>query len=49
MIGNIDIYQILNRLGINFALILIIILLMYFAFWKNPSSAHSSQRRFRHA
>ncbi len=49
MIANIDVYQILNRLGINFALLLIVILLMYIAFWKNPSSARSSQRRPSHA
>jgi len=36
MIGSFDIYEILNRAGILYALLLIVILLMYIAFYRQP-------------
>lgn len=44
MIGNIDVYEIFNRAGMLFALLLIVILLMYIAFWKNPTVSASPRR-----
>ena len=44
MIGNVDVYEIMNRAGISFALLLIVILLMYIAFFKESSSGVSKRR-----
>lgn len=38
MIGGVDVYEVLNRVGISFALLLILIVLMYIAFWKDSAS-----------
>ncbi len=41
--------EITNSLAVMYGLLLIIILLMYIAFWRQPTSSPSSRRHLRHA
>ena len=45
MLGNIDIYQAMGRAGVLFALLLIVVLLMYIAFFKEHTSSGKLYKR----